>query len=66
MGPRRQDSGRPERSDFKAQAPSFDQNKAQFDALNAKLERILGLLEPKVVETVVEEKAPKTKKVKNP
>lgn len=60
MGPRRQDAGRPERSDFRAPAPSFDQNKAQFDAINAKLERILGILEPKV-----EEKAPKAKKAKN-
>lgn len=46
-GPRRQDAGRPERSVFRAQAPNFDQNKAQFDALNAKLDKILGLLEPK-------------------
>jgi CxxC-x17-CxxC domain-containing protein len=73
MGGRRSDSRRPERSDFRAPAPSFDQNKAQFDALNAKIDRILGLLEPKVGETgvsvpVVEElmaeevKTPKTKK----
>ncbi len=65
MGGRRSDSGRPERSDFRAPAPSFDQNKAQFDALNAKIDRILGLLEPKVVETVVpasEVKTPKTKR----
>lgn len=59
----RSDSRRPERNDFRA--PSFDQ-KAQFDALNAKLERIISLLEPKKVEAEVvivpEEKAPKAKK----
>jgi CxxC-x17-CxxC domain-containing protein len=65
----RSDSPRPERSEFRA--PSFDQ-KAQFDALNAKLEKIISLLEPKkieavmpdlVVEEVKEVKAPKAKKV---
>lgn len=48
MGGRRQDSPRPERSEN------------QFDSLNAKLDRILGLLEPKVAEEV---EAPKAKKV---
>ncbi|HKC04680.1 MAG TPA: CxxC-x17-CxxC domain-containing protein [Patescibacteria group bacterium] len=43
----RGDSRRPERSDFRPQAPSFDQNKSQFDALNAKMDRILNLLQPK-------------------
>jgi CxxC-x17-CxxC domain-containing protein len=70
----RSDSRRPERNDFRA--PGFDQ-KAQFDALNAKLERIISLLEPKkvkstsiemvipnpVAEKVKEVKAPKAKKV---
>ncbi len=68
MGGRGQDSQRPERSNFRTPAPNFDQNKAQFDALNTKLDKILRLLEPKVSETVVftpikETKAPKVKKV---
>jgi len=58
MGGRRQDSPQPERSDFRT--PSPDQCKGQFDSLNAKLDRILGLLEPKVAEEV---EAPKAKKV---
>ncbi len=69
MGGRKSDSPRPERSDFRA--PSVDQNKNQLDAINAKLDRILKLLEPKVaptnvsapiVEEVKETKAPKVKK----
>ena len=48
MGGRRADS-RPERSDFRGPAPSFDQNKSQLDAINSKLDRLLNLLEPKVV-----------------
>lgn len=73
----RNDSPRPQRSDFRSPAPSFDSNKGQFDSLNAKLNRIIALLEPKVstpeillpeVSTPVEKeakkvKAPKTKKV---
>jgi CxxC-x17-CxxC domain-containing protein len=47
-GARRSDSPRPERSDYRAPAPSTDQNKAQFDALHAKLDKILRLLEPQV------------------
>lgn len=56
MGNRGQDSRR--------QPPSFDQNKAQFDALNAKMDKILSLLQPKV-EAPPEEvaKAPKAKKI---
>lgn len=50
MGGRRSDSPRPGRSDFRA--PSSDQSKAQFDALNVKLDRILRLLEPRVVAEV--------------
>ena len=69
MGGRKSDSPRPERSDFRA--PSVDQNKNQLDAINAKLDRILKLLEPKVTPTIVsapiveevkETKAPKVKK----
>jgi CxxC-x17-CxxC domain-containing protein len=69
VGGRRSDSPRLERSDFRA--PSSDQNKAQFDAINVKLDRILNLLEPKVAPIVVpapvvkeveEVKAPKVKK----
>ncbi len=68
VGGGRSDAPRQERSDFRA--PGSDQ-KAQFDSLNAKLDRILGLLEPKKVEAVVpdvvveevkEVKAPKAKK----
>ena len=69
-GGRRSDSSRPQRSDFRPQ--STDQNKVQFDALNIKLDRILKLLEPKVVSEIVttpvkvekvkETKAPKVKK----
>ena len=64
----RSDSRRPERSEFRA--PSFDQ-KAQFDTLGAKLDKIISLLEPKKVEAVIpdlaakevkEVKAPKSKK----
>lgn len=53
MGGRRSDSPRPERSDYRAVAPTFDQNKAQLDALNVKLDKILRLLEPKVVTPVI-------------
>lgn len=55
-----QDSRRPERNDFRPQASGFDQNKAQFDALNAKMDKVLNLLQPKVAEPVSE---PKTEKV---
>lgn len=67
MGPRRSDSPRPERSNFRDSG--FDQNKNQLDALNAKIDRVLKLLEPKATEivvspTVVEEiKTPKVKRV---
>ena len=48
------------RSDSRrSQSTSTDQNKAQFDALNAKLDKILSLLEPKISEAP----APKAKKV---
>ena len=64
MGPRRDDSPRPERSDFRAPAPSFDQNKSQFEALNMKLDKILNLLEVKEVAVVVPAPAPKAPKAK--
>ncbi|MEK7497753.1 MAG: CxxC-x17-CxxC domain-containing protein [Patescibacteria group bacterium] len=61
---------RPARPDFssRAPAPSVDQNKAQFEAINAKLDRLIKLLEPKAPEAVVsgpiieEVKAPKVAK----
>jgi CxxC-x17-CxxC domain-containing protein len=71
----RSDSRRSERTEFRPQAPGFDQSRAQLDAVNAKLDKILNLLQPKVevpaisspiVEKVVEEvkeiKTPKVKK----
>jgi len=66
MGGRGQDSPRqerPERSDFRVPAPSFDQNKVQFDALNVKLDKILRLLEPKVTSEV---STPVKKEIKTP
>jgi CxxC-x17-CxxC domain-containing protein len=62
---------RPERPEFRAASQNYDANKSQFDALNAKMDRILGLLEPKVKQEIVTEvieevkeeaKAPKVKK----
>src|SRR5260221_7587200 len=65
MGGRDGDSGRPERRESRPQAPRVDLSIAQFDSLNVKLDRIIKLLEPKAVETVVEEvKIPKAKKAK--
>ena len=68
MGNTRSDSGR---SDFgRPERPVFDQSRAQLDAINVKLERIIRMLETKIVAPtvstpVVEEiKAPKEKKVK--
>lgn len=63
---------RPERPSFdRPQAPRSDSNKLQFDELNAKLDRILKLLEPKIEEVkempvLIEEKVKvvKTPKVK--
>lgn len=60
------------RNDFRAQAPVSNQNNAQLDALNAKLDKIISLLEPKsakpaasapTIEEVKEVKTPKVKKV---
>lgn len=49
------DSRRPERGDFRPQAQGFDQNKGQFEAINAKLDKILSILAPAPV--IKEEKA---------
>ena len=70
----REDSRRPGRSDFRGPTvPAFDQNKAQFDAINAKLDKILNILAPapvvkekakvELVEEVKEVKPEKAKKV---
>jgi CxxC-x17-CxxC domain-containing protein len=66
MGPRRDDFPRPERPDFRPPAPppGFDQNKAQFEALNVKLDKILNLLEVKEVAVVAPVPAPKVPKAK--
>jgi hypothetical protein len=59
------------RNDFRAAAPVSNQNNAQLDALSAKLDRIISLLEPKsakpvatpsVIEEVKEVKTPSVKK----
>lgn len=42
----REDSRRPGRSEFRSSAPAFDQNNAQFDAINVKLDKILSILAP--------------------
>jgi len=63
----RSSDGRSERPSFdRPQAPRSDSNKTQFDELNAKLDRILKLLEPKVEEVIetpvlIEEKVKVTK-----
>ncbi len=48
----RQGFGRDERPNFRPQAPAFDQSRAQLDAINVKLDRILRMLEPKVTPVV--------------
>ncbi len=64
MGGGRSDTSRQERDGLRA--PNFDQ-KSQFDAINAKLERIIGLLEPKKIEAVIPDiVVEKVKKVKTP
>lgn len=53
-------SGRQGRSQFEPRSQGNDQNKAQLDAINAKLERILSILAPTVPAPVaVEEKITK-------
>ena len=56
-----------ERPSFRPQAPVSAPDKSQLEALNAKLDKIISLLEPKKVEAVmpdliVEEKTSKIKK----
>ena len=69
MGNSRSDSprnefGRDERPSFnRPQAPAFDQSRAQLDAINIKLERILKILETKIPTPEVKEVvAPKVEK----
>jgi len=62
------------RNDFRSPSPVSNQGSAQLDAINAKLDKILAILEPKKVEAVIpnlvveevkelkEKKAPKAKK----
>jgi len=57
----RSDSRRPERSESRSPAPSFDQSK--LDAINVKLDKILSLLNPApTAPVVVEKKAAKEEK----
>lgn len=62
----RNEERRPERSDFRPQMQSQPQpavsNNAQLEALNAKLDKIISLLEPKMVETEEKIVSPKVKK----
>lgn len=60
------ESRRPERSEFRSPTPSFDQNKAQFDAINAKLDRILNILAPAPKGPELVEKVEKKGKVEDP
>lgn len=53
MGGRRNDEGRSERPSFRPQSQNTPNNSAQLDSLNAKLDKIISLLEPKKVETVI-------------
>lgn len=57
----RTDSPRPERSDFRT--PGSDQNKAQLDAINAKLDKLISLLEPKTIASPVSAPIAKTEKI---
>lgn len=55
--------GRPDRSDFKQQSPRTDDNKAQFDSLNAKHESLMTKID-KIIELLTPAvKIPKVKKV---
>lgn len=63
---RPQRNDRPERSEFRSQAPREDSNKAQLEALNVKLDKIISLLTPKaevVVSKPVAEEVVKVEKV---
>lgn len=55
------DTNRSERRDFNR--PTQPNYKDQFDALNAKLDKILKILTPTVYEKVVEVKQPKPEKI---
>lgn len=57
----RSEPRRDERPSFRPQAPVVDNS--QFVAMNAKLDKIISLLEPKKVEVKEEVIAPKVKKV---
>lgn len=60
-----QDSRRPERNNFQARPQINDQSKAQLDAINAKLDKILNILAPTPVEVTTENEPEKeVKKVK--
>lgn len=50
----RESSQRPERSEFRAPKPAFNDTKIELEALNDKLDKILKLLEPKVEKAVIE------------
>ena len=51
------------RNDFRSPSPTSNQNNIQLDAVNAKLDKILAILEPKKVKEVKEVKTPKVRKV---
>lgn len=53
MGGGRSDAPRQERNDFRSPSPVSNHNNVQLDAINAKLDRILGILEPKTAPSVV-------------
>jgi CxxC-x17-CxxC domain-containing protein len=48
MGNHGEDSRRPQRTDFRPQASTYDQSRIQLDAISIKLDKILSLLQPKV------------------
>lgn len=62
------DSGRSDRPRFEDRAPRApredNQNKSQFDSLNAKLDKIISLLEPKIAEVKNEPEVVEKVKVK--
>lgn len=65
----RTDSGHPRHSNFENRSagqinrPEQPQYREQLEALNIKLDKILKILEPKIVEETKEVKSPKVKKV---
>lgn len=60
----RDSSRRPERTDFRPQGGGYDQSKIQLEAINVKLDKILSILQPKVVETVEPKATVEVKEVK--